>query len=139
MLNEVTLIGRLGAAPKTNQASTGSVTNLSIATNRDWKDKNNEWHKETTWHNVVLYGNMGGNIVSKLTTGSMVYVKGRIKTTSSDKPDGTKHRYFDIIAEDIKLLGQSAKTSDMETTGTYNSKSSQSYYTPEYDNDDIPF
>jgi single-strand DNA-binding protein len=40
MLNKVTLIGRLGAEPEVRPLPNGgTVTNIRLATSRQWKDK----------------------------------------------------------------------------------------------------
>lgn len=125
MLNEVTLIGRLGQTPEVKTIPSGTVTNISVATNRDWKDKNtNEWHTETEWHNVVLYGK--ASTVDKLKKGSLVFVKGRIKTSKWKDANDVLHKYVDIIAEDVKLLDNKAKLAD--SLPTYTSKSTEYDY-----------
>jgi len=111
MINEVTLIGRVGTEPERKDIPTGSVTNVNVATKREWKDRNNERHSETEWHNVVLYGKLGSYVMDKLTVGSLVYVKGRIKTTKWKDTNDVTHKYVDIIAEEFRVL-EKPKISD---------------------------
>jgi single-strand DNA-binding protein len=134
MLNEVTLIGRLGQTPEVKTIPSGTVTNISVATNRDWKDKNtNEWNTETEWHNVVLYGK--ASMVDKFKKGSLVYVKGRIKTSKWKDANDVLHKYVDIIAEDIKVLDNKAKLTD--SLPTYTNKTVEYVY--DDPQDDVPF
>ena len=56
-LNSVTLIGFVGADPEQRQAKgNGSkFTVLSVATQRSWKNADDEWSSKTEWHRIVLF------------------------------------------------------------------------------------
>ena len=55
MINKVILVGRLGADPEINTTSQGSkFANLSLATNKSWKNKQGEKQEATTWHKVKV-------------------------------------------------------------------------------------
>ena len=82
MLNEVRLIGRLGADPEIRQTSAGKpVAGLRIAT---WESYFNEQKKEfetiSEWHNVVAWGDQVPNRISKMKKGDLVLVGGKLKT-----------------------------------------------------------
>ena len=56
MINKVILVGRLGADPEINTTSQGSkFANLSLATNKSWKNKQGEKQEATTWHKVKVF------------------------------------------------------------------------------------
>ena len=56
MINKVILIGRLGADPETRYMQNGdAVTNITLATTENWKDKNGEKQEKTEWHRVTFY------------------------------------------------------------------------------------
>jgi len=131
MLNEVTLIGRVGSVPEVKEITTGTVTNISIATNRDWKDRSDKWHNETEWHNVVIYGKLGGSSIDKLKVGSLVYVKGRIKTNKWKDQNDVTHKYVDIIADDFKLLDKMDRMSKMNKESPSNLTDSLPSYVQE--------
>lgn len=56
-INKIILVGILGQDPETRNMSSGdAVTNVSVATSEQWKDKQNgepkdrkEWHKVAFW------------------------------------------------------------------------------------------
>lgn len=133
MINEVTLIGRLGRVPEIKSIPSGTVANVSVATQRSWKDKSGVWNTETEWHNVVVYGK--GAIIEKLKKGTLVHVKGRIKASKWTDNTGTVHKYFDIIAEEITILDNKPKIID--------SLPSAIAHRPDYvyddPQDDVPF
>lgn len=132
MMNKVMLIGNLGNDPVAKILPNGNnVTNISIATNRKWKDANNVKHTETEWHAVSLYGKLGEIANTYLKKGSTVYVEGRIK--SSTGTDGK--RYVDIIAEEMKMLDKTGNSNPSSVPVP----SSSSYATYDDFDDDIPF
>jgi len=56
-LNSITLVGFVGADPEQRQAKgNGSkFTVFSLATQRSWKNTDDEWASKTEWHRVVLF------------------------------------------------------------------------------------
>ena len=56
MINKVILVGRLGADPEIGNTTQGSkFANLSLATNKSWKNKSGERQEVTTWHKVKVF------------------------------------------------------------------------------------
>ena len=58
-LNSVTIIGFVGEDPEQRQArnNNGSkFTVLSVATQRSWKNTDDEWASKTEWHRVCVPG-----------------------------------------------------------------------------------
>ena len=58
-LNSITLVGFVGSDPEQGQAKgNGSkFTVLSVATQRSWKNADDEWSSKTEWHRVVVIWN----------------------------------------------------------------------------------
>ena len=55
-LNEISLLGTLGRDAETRFTNNNvGVTNFSIATEHSYKDKSDEWVRETTWHNCTAF------------------------------------------------------------------------------------
>ncbi|MFK8017006.1 MAG: single-stranded DNA-binding protein, partial [Gammaproteobacteria bacterium] len=81
-INKVILVGNLGADPETRHfPNGGSVTNISVATSRSWKNKQTgEQQEETEWHRIAFFNRLGEIAAEYLRKGSQVYVEGRIKT-----------------------------------------------------------
>jgi len=59
-LNSVSLIKFVGADPEQRQARNNGAkfAVLSVATQRSWKDSNDEWQSRTEWHRVVVIWNL---------------------------------------------------------------------------------
>ena len=56
-INSITLVGFVGSDPEQRQAKgNGSkFTVLSVATQRSWKNADDEWNSKTDWHRVVVF------------------------------------------------------------------------------------
>ena len=106
-VNRVTLIGNLGRDPETRYSPDGAaITNVTIATSRQWKDKTSgERKEETEWHRVVFYGRLAEIAGEYLKKGRPVYVEGRLKTRKWQDKDGVDKYTTEIIAEEMQLLG----------------------------------
>src|SRR5664279_2127185 len=56
-LNSVTIVGFVGAHPEqhTTVNNGSKFTVLSVATERSWKNQNEEWNSKTEWHSVCIF------------------------------------------------------------------------------------
>jgi len=103
-LNKVQLIGRLTRDPEVRTTTSGqTVTSISLATNRFWKDKNGQRQDQTEFHNVILWGRLGEIAGQYLTKGQEAYIEGRLQTRKYTAKDGTERRVIEIIAENMQL------------------------------------
>ena len=104
MLNRTILIGRLGRDPQLRTAPDGTpIAQLSIATQRSWRDEVGEKHTETEWHRVVAWASLAEIVAQYMRKGQMVYVEGRLQTRSWEK-DNVKHYRTEVIAEQAWAL-----------------------------------
>lgn len=115
-LNQVMLMGNLGAEPELKQTSTGSVLKFSLATTRYWHDKEtNSKKEETEWHRVTVFGRRGEALQKFLSKGSRVFVMGRIHHSSYEK-DGQKRYSTEIICEDLRFAGGGDRASSSSSS-----------------------
>ncbi len=106
-INKVILIGNLGRDPEVRYTPNGAaVCNVSVATTRNWKDKNSgDKVEETEWHRVVFYDRLAEIAGEYLKKGRPVYVEGRLKTRKWADKDGKDNYTTEIVAEQMQLLG----------------------------------
>jgi single-strand DNA-binding protein len=106
-INKVILIGNLGRDPEVRYTPNGAaICNVTIATSRNWKDKNSgEKMEETEWHRVVFYDRLAEIAGEYLKKGRPVYVEGRLKTRKWTDKDGAEKYTTEIIADNMQLLG----------------------------------
>ena len=106
-INKVILIGNLGRDPEVRYTPNGAaICNITIATTRNWKDKNSgEKMEETEWHRVVFFDRLAEIAGEYLKKGRPVYVEGRLKTRKWTDKDGVEKYTTEIMAENMQLLG----------------------------------
>ena len=103
-LNKVIIIGNLTRDPETRTTPSGqTVTNIGVATNRIYNDKNGQKQKQTEFHNIVLWGKLAEIASQYLSKGKSVMVEGRLQTRSWDAQDGSKRYKTEIVAEKMQL------------------------------------
>jgi len=108
-LNEVTLIGRLGAKPKVIKGDDKpSFVVCKIATNEYWKH-NGEIHNHTEWHTIevnnpgLLYLYMDF-FTKHCNVGDEVFVRGRLRSRDWETKEGTKRSTTVIKVDNFHLL-----------------------------------
>ncbi len=106
-INKAILIGNLGKDPETRYgANDNAVTNVTVATNESWKDRQSgEIQERTEWHRVVFFGRLAEIAAEYLRKGSTVYVEGRIQTRKWQGQDGQDRYTTEIVASEMQMLG----------------------------------
>jgi len=106
MLNEVNLMGYLGAGPDLRYMPSGEMTTtISLATNRFWTDQNTgEKRQDTEWHRIVLYGRKAEIAAEFLKKGSRCHIQGYLKTRSWVDRTGEEHYITEVMARRLILL-----------------------------------
>jgi single-strand DNA-binding protein len=99
MINRVTLLGRLGAAPKLSKTNDGTrVANFRVCTTEVWQ-KDGEWNERPEWHQVAAFGDGISGVIEKHgQKGALVYLEGTLRTRSYEK-DGQTHYSTEIRIE----------------------------------------
>lgn len=111
MLNKVILIGRLGREPELRYMANGeAVCNFSVATSESWKDSNGQKQERSEWHHVTMYRKLAEIAGQYLTKGSQVYLEGKIQSRKYQGKDGIERTAYEIIANEMKILGGNAQT-----------------------------
>ncbi|MBV8209107.1 MAG: single-stranded DNA-binding protein [Burkholderiaceae bacterium] len=106
-VNKVILVGNLGRDPETRYSPDGAaITNVSVATTSQWKDKNTgEKREETEWHRVAFFGRLAEIAGEYLKKGSQVYIEGRLRTRKWQDKDGQDRYTTEIVADVMQMLG----------------------------------
>ena len=106
-INKVILIGNLGRDPEVRYTPNGSaVCNVSVATTRNWKNKDSgERMEETEWHRVVFFDRLAEIAGEYLKKGRSVYVEGRLKTRKWQDKDGKDQYTTEVMATEMQMLG----------------------------------
>lgn len=105
-VNKVILVGRLGKDPETRYMTNGeAVSNATLATSENWKDKSGEKQEKTEWHNLVFYRRLAEIAGEYLKKGSQVYIEGRIQSRKYTTKEGQERYITEIIVNEMQMLG----------------------------------
>ena len=105
-VNKVILIGRLGKDPETRYMTNGeAVTNATLATSENWKDKSGEKQEKTEWHNLVFYRRLAEIAGEYQKKGSQIYVEGKLQTRKWQTKEGQDRYSTEIVVNEMTMLG----------------------------------
>lgn len=109
-MNKICIVGRLGADPELKYTPSGvAVTELRVAVNRDFKNKDGE--READWFNVTAWRQTAEFCANFLSKGRLVGVTGRMQRRQYEK-DGVKHTVWDLMADTVNGLDKAPEGSD---------------------------
>jgi len=140
-INKVIIVGNVGGDPETRYMPSGSaVTNLTIATNESWKDKQTGEQKERTeWHRVAMFNRLAEIAAEYLRKGSQVYIEGKLRTRKWQDRDGNDRWTTEIIADEMQMLGGRGGGGSAPMSSGPGPSSPPPQSPPDEFEDDIPF
>ncbi len=106
--NKVILMGNLTRDPEVRYTPSGSaVTDIGLAVNRSWFDKqSNSRKEETTFVDVTLWGRTAEVAGEYLSKGRPVLIEGRLQLdTWDDRESGKKRSKLKVVGEQMTMLG----------------------------------
>lgn len=106
-VNKVIIIGNVGKDPEVRYNPSGAAwVTLSLATTRNWKNRETgERQEETEWHRVVFNDRLAEIVGEYVKKGRPLYVEGRLKTRKWQDKEGRDTYTTEIIAQEMQLLG----------------------------------
>ncbi len=112
MYQKMVIAGNLGRDPEMRYTPSGqAVTNLNVATNRQYTSNSGERVKETTWFRVSVWGKQAESCNQYLSKGSKVLVEGRMnQDPATGGPrvwtgnDGSPRASFEMTAQTVRFL-----------------------------------
>lgn len=106
MVNKVIVLGRLTTDPEVKTHSKGVVTRLRLATNSYSGREEDGTAKETTeFHTAVCFGRTAEVAADYLKKGRLVYIEGKIHTSSWETDDKQKRFSTEIQVDTLKMVG----------------------------------
>lgn len=106
-LNSVVIAGNLTKDPIFRQTTSGTpVVNFSIASNRRFKDKNEEWKEDVCYVGIVAWNRLADSCKDRLKKGNAVLVDGELQSRTFKTEDGTNRTIVEIKARRIQFLNK---------------------------------
>lgn len=140
--NKVQLIGNLGADPEIKVFDNTKLARFSVATNENYKDRNGEWQKETTWHNVTCWGPIADRAEQFLKKGSFVLIEGKLVNRDYTDDKGEKRYITEVRVRNFLMLDKRDADSDFTNSSNASSTSTNATTNNNVVNeteDDLPF
>ncbi|MCB0725691.1 MAG: single-stranded DNA-binding protein [Ignavibacteriae bacterium] len=112
-LNSVIIAGNLTKDPIFRQTTNGTpVVNFSIASNRRFRDKNDEWKEDVCYVGIVAWNRLAESCRDKLKKGNAVLVDGELQSRTFKTEDGNNRTIVEIKARRIQFLNKRASSGE---------------------------
>ncbi len=120
--NKVILVGNLTRDPELRHIPSGTaVTDLGLAVNRTWTDRNtNQRNEETTFVDVTCWGRTAEIACEYLSKGRPVLIEGRLQMDEwNDRETGQKRTKLKVVCDNMTMLGSRNDTGGGGGGGPY--------------------
>lgn len=98
--NSVTLVGNLTKDPDLRYTTSGrGVVSFGLAVNRRYQ-VNGEWQEQTSFFNIVAWGDLGEHLAASVTKGDRLIVTGRLEQRSYETKEGEKRSVTEVVADE---------------------------------------
>jgi single-strand DNA-binding protein len=99
--NNVTLVGNLTRDPELRYTQSGrGVASFGLAVNRRYQ-QNGEWQEQTSFFNIVAWGDLGENAAASLNKGHRIVVTGRLQQREYESREGEKRTTVEVVADEL--------------------------------------
>ena len=118
----IIIVGNLGKDPVMRYATNGNaVTEMNVASNRQYTDSAGQKVKETTWFKVSVWGKQAESCNTYLKKGSSVLVEGELRPDKEtgnpkvfQKSDGSTGASYEVTSKTVKFLNGKVESVEQE-------------------------
>ncbi len=101
------IAGNLTKDPTLRKTANGiPVANFCIASNRKYRDANNQWSEDVCYVGVVAWSKLAESCMEKLHRGNAVLVDGELQSRTLHNEDGFSRTVVEIKAHRIQFLNK---------------------------------
>lgn len=137
MMNVVSIMGRIVATPELRKTQSGiSVTNFTIANERDFQNKGEE--KQTDFIEVVAWRNTAEFLCKYFVKGQLIGLNGRLQTKNYQDKEGNKRKAYEVLADNVYFAEGKKNSNNSEPTVEYSQGDTEDF-TEISDDQDLPF
>lgn len=104
-VNKLTLVGRTGDVPEVRTTPTGvKVAKVSLATSREWSDRNGQKQERTEWHRLVFWDKLADIAERYIGKGERLYIEGQVEYSQTEGDDGVTRYWTDVRVREMVML-----------------------------------
>lgn len=130
MINVAMLVGRVGKKDNKTLKNGGTITVLSLATSKNYRDSSGKSQQTTTWHNVSCFNQLSEIANQHIHVGDLVFVQGEIQNKKIESGDKAGQYMYSIMANKVQLI----------PTGKKNAESKPNQEKEDFElSEDVPF
>ncbi len=108
-INKVEIQGFLGQDAEEKTFESGrTLISMNIATNESYKNKNDEWVTNTTWHSVAYWKNKKDEKLDFLKKGELISILGKLNTRKYTDKNGQERFVTEVVAYKIEQVAVEA-------------------------------
>ncbi len=133
MVNQGTILGRVGKIDVRSTNSGTKVCNLSMVTSKKYI-QNGEKKEKVTWHNVTMFNKLAELAEKYVAIGDVLYVQGEMDSQKYQAQDGSERTKYFLAAHDMRFIPKGAKEHKSEVTAE-----AESSFGADFEDSDIPF
>ncbi len=106
MINQGTILGRVGKINVTTTSGGMKIANISMVTSKK-VTRNGQKEEKVTWHNVTAFNKIAEISESYVSVGDLLYVQGEMENQKWTDKDGIEKTKYFLIVHDLKLMPKS--------------------------------
>jgi single-strand DNA-binding protein len=102
-INKVELRGNIGADPVVHLFENGNkVARASLATDESYKNRDGEFIKSTTWHQVTFWNKVAEKALKEVKKGTNLSIEGRLVNRQYTDKEGQTRYFTEVAVNDFK-------------------------------------
>jgi single-strand DNA-binding protein len=114
-INKVELSGFVGKDPQVLTLKNGKqMARFSLATSNNYKNSQQEWVRDTTWHNIVVWDKVAAEAADKIKKGCFIRLNGKIVNSQFTNKGGSKQSMVEIYAFEFEIIAVSKKETEIK-------------------------
>lgn len=115
-VNKITRLGHAGSDPDVSTEGKQPYASLSLATNKNWKDKEGIMQKKVAWHKVIFFGKSAEFIKTYVRSGMRLYIEGELEYNQWEDHEGNMNHETRIIAKEWPILLDKVTASEPDSS-----------------------
>ncbi|MGB1303991.1 single-stranded DNA-binding protein [Pseudoalteromonas marina] len=146
-LNRCEFIGNVGTIETRFTAQGQAITNLSLATNESWKDKQGQKQEKVTWIPITIFGKLAEIAEKYVKKGDKIYIAGKFTVEKYQDKNTGQDKYSTKIIVDgfsgsMQMLGGKSESNQSKPSNQqsqHNQEMVGNDFNDSFDDDIPPF